>query len=47
MITFLDNIVVVDRDFESYMVNISDVLFRFELYGMKLKLKNVNFFKVF
>ena len=29
--------VVFDRDFDSHMVNLSDVLRRFEQYGMKLK----------
>ena len=39
VIAFLDDVVVLDRDFDSHMVNLSDVLRRFEQYGMKLKPK--------
>ena len=39
VISFLDGVVVLGRDFDSHMVNISDVLRRFEQYGMKLKPK--------
>ena len=38
-IAFLDDVVVLVRDFDSHMVNLSDVLRRFEQYGMKLKPK--------
>ena len=34
---FLDDVIVLGRDFASHMVNLSDVLRRFEQYGMKLK----------
>ena len=37
VIAFLDDVVVLGRDFDSHMVNLSDVLRRFEQYGMKLK----------
>ena len=46
VIAFLDDVVVLGRDFDSHMVNLSDVLRRFEQYGMKLKPKNVNFFRI-
>ena len=36
VIAFLDDVVVLDRDFDSHMVNLSDELMRFEQYGMKL-----------
>ena len=36
-IAFLDEVVVLGRDFDSHMVNLSYVLRRFEQYGMKLK----------
>ena len=39
VIAFLDYVVVLGRDFDSHMVNLSDVLRRFEQYGMKLKPK--------
>ena len=39
VIAFLDEVVVLGRDFDSHMVNLSDVLRRFEQYGMKLKPK--------
>ena len=39
VIAFLDDVVVLGRDFNSHMVNLSDVLRRFEQYGMKLKPK--------
>ena len=39
VIAFLDDVVVLGRDFDSHMVNLSDVLRRFEQYGMKLKPK--------
>ena len=37
VIAFLDDVVVLGRDFDSHMVNLSDVLRRFEQYKMKLK----------
>ena len=37
VIAFLDDVVVLCRDFDSHMVNFSDVLRRFEQYGMILK----------
>ena len=37
VIAFLDDVVVLGRHFEIHMVNLSDVLRRFEQYGMKLK----------
>ena len=39
VIAFLDNEVVLGRDFDSHMVNLSDVTRRFQQYGMKLKPK--------
>ena len=39
VIAFLDDVVVLGRDFDSHMVNLSDVLRRFEQHGMKLKPK--------
>ena len=39
VIVFLDDVVVLGRDFDSHMVNLSDVQRRFEQYGMKLKPK--------
>ena len=36
VIAFLDDVVVLGRYFDSHMVNHSDVLRRFEQYGMKL-----------
>ena len=39
VIAFLDDVIVLGRDFDSHMVNLSDVLRRFEQYGMKLKPK--------
>ena len=39
VIAFLDDVVVLGRHFDSHMVNLSDVLRRFEQYGMKLKPK--------
>ena len=39
VIAFLDEVVVLCRDFDSHMVNLSDVLRRFGQYGMKLKPK--------
>ena len=38
-IAFLDDVVVLDRDFDNHMVNLSDVLRRFKQCGMKLKPK--------
>ena len=40
VIAFPDDVVVLGRDFDSHMVNLSDVLRRFEQYRMKLKPKN-------
>ena len=37
VIAFLDDVVVLGRDFGIHMVNLFDVLRRFEQYGMKLK----------
>ena len=39
VIAFMNDVVVLGRDFDSHMVNLSDVLWRFEQYGMKLKPK--------
>ena len=39
VIAFLDNVVVLGRDSDSHMVNLSDVLRRFEQFRMKLKPK--------
>ena len=39
VIAFLDDVVVLGRDIDSHMVNLSDVLKRFEQYGMRLKPK--------
>ena len=39
VIAILDDVVVLGRDFDSHMLNLSDVLRRFEQYGMKLKPK--------
>ena len=39
VIAFLDDVVVLGRDYDSHMVNLSDVLRRFEPYIMKLKPK--------
>ena len=39
VIAFLNAVVVLGRDFDSHMVNLSDVLRQFEQYGMKLKPK--------
>ena len=36
VIAFLDDVVVLARDFDSHMVNLTDVLRRFEPYGIKL-----------
>ena len=36
-IAFLDDVLVLGRDFDSHMVNLSNVLGRFEQCGMKLK----------
>ena len=38
-IAFLDDVAVLGRDFDNHMVNLSDVLRRFEQYVMKLKPK--------
>ena len=35
----LDDVAILGRDFDIHMVNLSDVLRRFEQYGIKLKLK--------
>ena len=37
VIAFVDDVVVLGRDFDIHMVNLSDVLRRFEQYGMKLQ----------
>ena len=37
VIAFLDDVVVFGCDFDSHIVNLSDILRRFEQYGMKLK----------
>ena len=39
VIVIVDDVVVLGRDFDSHMVNLSAVLKRFEQYGMKLKPK--------
>ena len=39
VIAFLDDVVVLGRDFDNHMVNLSDILRLFEQYGMKLKPK--------
>ena len=39
VIAFLDDVIVLGRDFDSHMVNLSVILRRFEQYGMKLKSK--------
>ena len=39
VVAFLDDVVVLGRDFDSHMVNLSDVLRRSEQYGMTLKPK--------
>ena len=39
VIAFLDDVVVLGHDFDIHMVNLSDVVRRFEQYGMKLKPK--------
>ena len=47
VIAFLDDVVILRRDFDSHLRNLSEVLRRFDQYGMKLKpKKNVKFFKV-
>ena len=46
VIAILDDVVVLGRDFDSHIVNLSDVLRRFEQYGIKLKPKNVTFFRI-
>ena len=43
VIAFLDDVVVLGRDFDSHMVNLSDVQRRFEQYGMKLKPKDLEY----
>ena len=45
VIACLDDVVVLGRDFDSHMVNLSDVLRRFEQYGMKLKPKKCQLFQ--
>ena len=40
---FLDDVVVLGRDFDRHMVNLSDVLRRFEQYIIKLKHKKCQF----
>ena len=39
VIAFLDDVVVLGQDFKSHLANLSDVLGRFDKYGMKLKPK--------
>ena len=39
VIALLDDVVVLGRDFDRHMVNLSDILRRFEQYEMKLKLR--------
>ena len=39
VIAFPDEVVVLGRDFDSHMVNLSNVLRQFEQYGMKMKTK--------
>ena len=39
VIAFLDDVVVLGRDFDSHLVNLANVLRRFEQYGIKLKPK--------
>ena len=45
VIAFLDDVVVLGRDFDSHMVNLSDIVRRFEQYGMKLKPKKCQLFQ--
>ena len=47
VIAFLDDVVVLGRDFDSHMVNLSDVLRRFEQYGIKLKPKEISTYSGF
>ena len=39
VIAFLDDVVILGRDFDSHLRNLSEVLRRFDQYGMKLKPK--------
>ena len=39
VIAFLDDVVIQGRDYDSHLMNISEVLRRFDQYGMKLKPK--------
>ena len=45
VLAFLDDILVLGRDFEGHLANLRAVLVRFREYGLKLKPKNVNSFK--
>ena len=40
VISFLGVVVLLARDYDNHMVNLSDVLRRFEQYGRKFKPKN-------
>ena len=39
VIAFLDDVVILGRDFDSHLRNLSEVLRHFDQYGMKLKPK--------
>ena len=45
VLAFLDDILVLGKDFEEHLANLGAVLVRFREYGLKLKSKNVNCFK--
>ena len=42
VIAFLDDVVILGRDFDSNLRNLSEVLRRFDQYGMKLKPKKMS-----
>jgi hypothetical protein len=45
VLAFLDDILVLGKDFEGHLANLRAVLVRFREYGLTLKPKNVNCFK--
>jgi hypothetical protein len=45
VLAFLDDILVLGRDFEGYLANLMAVLVRFREYGLKLKPKKCELFQ--
>jgi hypothetical protein len=45
VLAFLDNILVLGKDFEGHLVNLRAVLVRFREYGLKLKPKKCELFQ--